>query len=146
MPDITPSILGNPIIRDALRQAWQDSHPGLTGGHEEGGFILRDSAGVLSVERWPGGQQNAIVVPLHPYCRINDQDIMATFHTHPNSGNDYLQEPGETDKRAVRDDPYLKGEFYEGEFVISAKTIYLIKPTGQVSEVAKTEDHLAIDY
>jgi len=137
------SILDDPVVRAALKQAWEDSQPGPTGDHEEGGFILRDSAGNLRIECWPHGQQNSMVVPPHPNCRINDQDIVATFHTHPNTGADYVQEPGETDKRAVRDDPHLKGAFYEGEFVISARTIYRIAPTGQVSEVAKTEDYFA---
>jgi hypothetical protein len=137
------SILDDPVVRAALKQAWEDSQPGPTGDHEEGGFILRDSAGNLRIECWPYGQQNSIVVPPHPNCRISDQEIVATFHTHPNTGADYLQEPGETDKRAVRDDPHLKGAFYEGEFVISAQTIYRIAPTGQVSEVAKTEDYFA---
>lgn len=141
MSDNAMSILNDLVVRAAFRQAWEDSQPGPAGGHEEGGFVLRDSAGSLSVERWPYGQQNSIVVPPHPNCRINDQDIIATFHTHPNTGIEYLQEPGETDKRAVRDDPHLKGAFYEGEFVISAQTIYRIAPTGQVSEVAKTEDY-----
>ncbi|MCI0557074.1 MAG: hypothetical protein MN733_01155, partial [Nitrososphaera sp.] len=105
MSDNTTSILNDPVVRAALRQAWEDSQPGLTDGHEEGGFILRDSADNLSIERWPYGQQNTIVLPLHPNCRINNQDIVATFHTHLNIGSDYLQEPSETDKRAVRDDP-----------------------------------------
>ncbi len=102
-----------------------------------------DSDGNLSVEYWPHGQQSSIAVPPHPNCRSNDQNIVATFHTHPNTGSDYIQKPGETDKRAVRDDPHLKGAFYEGEFVVSAQTIYRIAPTGQVSEVAKTKDYFA---
>jgi len=73
----------------------------------------------------------------------SDQDIVATFHTHPNTGSDYLQEPSETDKRAVRNDPHMKGACYEGEFVISAQTIYRIEPTGQVSEIAQTKDYFA---
>lgn len=143
MPDKAMSLLNDPVVRAALRQAWEDSQPGLTSGHEEGGFILRDSDGNLSVERWPSCQQNSIMVPPHPNCRINGPDIVATFHTHPNTGSDYLQEPGETDKRAVRDDPHLKAASYEGEFVISAQTIYRIAPTGQASEVAKTADYFA---
>jgi len=143
MSDNATSILNNLVVRTVLRQAWEDSQPGLTGGHEEGGFILRDSDGNLSVERWPHGQQGSITVPSHPGCRINDQDIVATFHTHPNTGGDYLQEPGETDKRAMRDDPHLKAVFYEGEFVISAQSIYRIAPTEQVSEVARTVDYFA---
>ena len=61
------------------------------------------------------------------------------YHTHPNTGDDYLQEPSETDKRAVRDDPDLKGDEYVGEFVISQAVIYLVSPAGQVREVDDTE-------
>ena len=137
------SILGNPIVRAALRRAWEDSQPGTTGCHEEGGFILKDPAGTLRVQRWPHGQQNSTNVPIHSNCRINNQDIVATFHTHPNTGSEYLQEPSETDKRAVRDDPHLKGVFYEGEFVISAQTIYRIEPTGQVNEIGEAKAYFA---
>jgi len=138
-------ILNDPVVRAALRYAWDDSQPGMLGGHEEGGFILRDSTGDVTVERWPHGQQNTIVVPSHSDCRFRDQDIVATFHTHPNTGNDYLQEPSETDKRAVRNDPHLKSAFYEGEFVISSQIIYCIAPTGYVSEVANTTDYFEQD-
>jgi hypothetical protein len=62
-------------------------------------------------------------------------DIVASFHTYPNTGPDVLQEPGETDKRAVRDDPDLKGLECTGEFVLSEETIYLITPAGHVREI-----------
>jgi len=132
------TILDNAAVCAALTQAWEDSQPGVTGGHEEGGFILRGSAGDLSVVRRLKGAQNSIIVPPHPTCKIGERDIVATFHTHPNTGGDYLQEPSETDTRAVRDDPDLKGALYEGEYVISQATIYFITPTGQVGEVGTT--------
>ena len=65
-------------------------------------------------------------------------------HTHPNTGDDYLQEPSETDKRAVRDDEDLKGEYYEGEFVISSKIIYLVTTTGSVREIGETAEILLV--
>ena len=34
------TILNDPAIRAELKRAWQDSQPGVTGGHEEGGFVL----------------------------------------------------------------------------------------------------------
>ncbi len=136
------AILSDPGVRAALAQAWRDSRPGLTGGHEEGGFILRDLAGNLSVLRWPKGEQDVIILPPHPNCKIGGQDIVATFHSHPNTGSDYLQEPGETDRRAVRDDPDLKGQAYVGEFVISQETIYQVEPSGQVNKVGKTSEIL----
>jgi hypothetical protein len=132
------AILNGPTIRVALRQAWEDSQPGLIGGHEEGGFILSDAIGNLQVERWPKGAQNSIILPSHVNCKFGELDIVATFHTHPNTGSDFLQEPSATDKRAVRDDLDLKGEFYEGEFVISQEKVYLISPSGQVSEIGNT--------
>lgn len=81
------------------------------------------------------GVQNQIVVPRHNECRIDDYDIVASFHTHPNTGNNFLQEPSITDRRAVREDPNLKGLFYVGEFVITDAINYLIQPDGEVLEL-----------
>jgi hypothetical protein len=142
MPVSISTILDNPSARAAIEQAWLDSQPGITGGHEEGGFILQDETGKMSVARWPAGAQDAIRMPPHPNCRIGDDDIVATFHTHPNIGLDYLQEPSETDLCAVRDDPDLKGAEYVGELVISAEIIYLVTPTGQTRVVGATNDIL----
>lgn len=133
---ITPNgLLQNDIIKAALKLAWYDSTPGISGGHEEGGFILQSPASEIFVERWPVGVQNQISVPLHNDCRIDENDILASFHTHPNTGSSFLQEPSATDRRAVRDDPNLKGGFYVGEFVIANDTIYLIQPDGEVLEM-----------
>jgi proteasome lid subunit RPN8/RPN11 len=139
------SFLTDQNILDALLQAWQDSHPGISGGHEEGGFVLRDEDGRLNVRRWQQGEQDKVILPSYKDCRFDEQDIVATFHTHPNTGSDYLQEPSETDKRAVRDDPNLKATYYAGELVISQEKIYLIEPYGQVSEVGNTREILVMD-
>lgn len=108
MPSLRPEVLNDRTIRTALSQAWQDSGPGVRGGHEEGGFILRDNSGQLLVERWGKGEQDTIILPPHRNCRVGGRDIVASFHTHPNTGSDYLQEPSETDRRAVREDPDLR--------------------------------------
>ncbi len=139
MPLTPRVILSNVIVRSALQQAWTDSNPGLAGGHEEGGFIVRDAEGSLSVRRWQNGLQDTIQVPSHRDCMFDGLEIVASFHTHPNIGTDYLQEPSETDKRAVRDDPDLKGEDYVGEFIISQAVIYLVSPAGQVREMDDTQ-------
>lgn len=132
------TILDDLAIRAAVKQAWEDSQPDISGGYEEGGFILLDAFANLSIVRWPKGVQNSSVLPPHPNCKFDELDIVATFHPHPNTGSDFLQEPSEMDKRAVRDDSDLKGAFYEGEFVVSQDRIYLISPNGQASEVADT--------
>jgi proteasome lid subunit RPN8/RPN11 len=142
MPRSISEILNDPTIQAALKRAWEDSLPGTSGRHEEGGFILRDADGNVSVARWPTGMQSSILLPQHTACKFDGKDIAATFHTHPNGGGDYLQEPSETDKRAVRDDTDLKGDSYEGEYVVAQEIIYLISPNGQVSEIGYTREIL----
>ena len=139
MPLTAKAVLANTDIHHALQQAWIDSNPGMTAGHEEGGFVVRDEDGSLSVRHWQKGLQDTIQVPPHGNCIFDGLEIVASFHTHPNTGNDYLQEPSETDKRAVRDDPDLKGDEFIGEFVISQAVIYLVSPAGQVREMDDTE-------
>jgi len=139
MPQRPKIVLRNADVRASLQQAWTDSDPGLTGGHEEGGFIVNDTDGNLKVIRWSKGSKDTIQVPPHKDCVMDDIEIIASFHTHPNTGSDYLQEPSETDKRAVRDNPNLMGSEYIGEFVISQDVIYLISPAGQVREIEDTQ-------
>ena len=90
--------------------------------------------------RWQKGTQNEIILPSHPNCSVEGRAIIASFHTHPNTGADFQQEPSLTDVRAIRDDPDLKGESYLGEFVISQENVYLIEPSGQVVTVEKTDE------
>lgn len=129
------AILSDFTVRAALRLSWEDSQPGTARAHEEGGFVLCGPASELSVSRWPHGSQKSISLPPHPECRIGGRDIVATFHTHPNPGTNYLEEPSKTDRRAVRRDSDLKGELYVGEFVISHSRIYLILPNGEAIDV-----------
>ena len=138
MPLTAKAVLANTDVRHALQQAWRDSNPGMTGGHEEGGFVLRDANGSLSVRRWQKGLQDTIQVLPHGNCIFDGLEIVASFHTHPNTGNDYLQEPSETDRRAVRDDPDLKDEEYIGEFVVSQAMIYLVSTAGQIRDMDDT--------
>ncbi len=72
-------------------------------------------------------------------------DIVGSFHTHPNTGSDAVQEPSETDCRAVRDDPDLKGPDYVGEFVLSEEIIYLITPGGQVRTLGSQRALLGLE-
>jgi len=133
-------ILQNRAILTELETAWFDSEPNISGGHEEGGFIASDDSGVLSVIRWEKGTNNEIILPPHKNCFINGKEIIASFHPHPNTGENFQQEPSLTDLRAVRDDFDLKGEFYLGELVISQENIYLIDLSGLFSTVGKTAE------
>jgi hypothetical protein len=138
------SVLDDEIIRGLLLRAWRDSEPGTTATHEEGGFVLRNDDGSLDVERWPRGIRNEIVVPPHPGGKRKGLAIVATFHTHPNPGPDFEQEPSLTDIRAVRDDPDLRNVEFEGEYVIAAVQVYRINPNGRVESLGGTTELLEI--
>ena len=73
------SFLDDDAIRDLFVQAGQESEPGTDAAHEEGGFVLRNADGSLSVERWPKGVQDKIFVPLHPGGKRGDLQIVATM-------------------------------------------------------------------
>ena len=135
-------ILENQTILAELKKAWFDSEPNVSGGHEEGGFVVADDFKNLSIIRWTKGTQNEIILPPHKNCFVGGKDVIASFHTHPNTGEDFQQEPSLTDLRAVRDDFDLKGEFYLGEFVISEQNIYLIEPSGEFHIFAQTREFL----
>jgi hypothetical protein len=133
-------LTSNETVRIALCQAWLDGNPGPTGAHEEGGFILCDLSGTIHISRWPAGTTGEIVVPPHPECRFDGYEIIASFHTHPNTGREYRQEPSAMDRWTVRDDVNLKGPDYLGELVISEHSVYLVDCQGVVSIVATHVD------
>jgi hypothetical protein len=120
--------------------AWSESEPESEDAHEEGGFVLRNPDGSLGIERWPRGKQNQILVPPHPDGKRDNLSIVATFHTHPNAGPEFQQEPSLTDIRAVRDDPDLVHSDYEGEYVIANQWIYRIEKNGRVQLVVELKD------
>lgn len=70
---------------------------------------------------------------------LHGQDIVASFHTHPNTGVDFLQELSQTDIRSVRDDRDLKGSEFLGEIVLAKDKTYLITPMGSVEELGSTQ-------
>jgi hypothetical protein len=137
--------LSDSEVRRGTSQAWLDSNPGVFGGHEEGGFILRDANGALSITRWPRGDKAYIETPPHSRCRYNGKDVIATFHTHPNTGRSYDQEPDAFDCAAVRDDADLKAAHYIGEFVVSAAMVYIIHPDGEWAVWGSTEEVLNVN-
>jgi hypothetical protein len=138
------SVLGDENVRGPILQAWQESEPGEDAAHEEGGFVLRNADGSLCVERWPRGAKNEIFVPIHPDGKRGELPIVATFHTHPNPGTEFQQEPSLTDIRAVRDDTNLSHPDYEGEYVIASESIYRIHKSGKVDLVGQTKTMLGI--
>ncbi len=137
-------VLDHDGIRRAMTAAWRRSEPNGPQAHEEGGFVVLGLDGTPVVIGWPRGLQNEIFVPAHRGGRIDNLPILATFHTHPNSGLAFRQEPSLTDIRAVRDDPDLSNPDYEGEYVISRSLVYRILRTGDVIVVGETQTILKL--
>jgi hypothetical protein len=133
------SVLDDDEIRFLARLAWIESLPGTAEAHEEGGFVLKASDGKLLVERWPRGAKNQIVVPVHSQGTRGELTIVATFHTHPSTGQGFQREPSLTDIRAIRDDADLSHQEYEGEYIISAEQVYLVRKSGDVEVVGDTQ-------
>ena len=138
-------VLDDADVRRAIADAWLRSEPGTRQAHEEGGFVVRQADGLLFVIGWPRGLQNEIFVPPHSAGRRGNMPIIATFHTHPNFGPGYQQEPSLTDIRAVRDDPDLSHVEYEGEYVISRKFTYRVLRTGDIEVVGETAALFQLD-
>ena len=82
-------IIENAVVLKEIKTAWENSVPSISDGHEEGGFIVIDEFENPSVVRWEKGKQNEIILPAHRNCSINQKEIIASFHTHPNIGKDY---------------------------------------------------------
>ncbi len=138
------SILDHQRVLALLCQAWHESQPGTAAAHEEGGFVLRNVDGSLTVERWLQGGQRQILVPPHRGGLRSGLLVVATFHTHPNPGSEFQQEPSLTDIRAVRDDADLNHPDYEGEYVIASESIYRIPKHGPVETTGDTSTVLQI--
>lgn len=79
-------------VREEMARAWADSlSDDPINRHEEGGYIIRYPDGVLTVERWPRGEQARIIPPpMESNNRYNGDEVVAAFHTHPNPPVDEL--------------------------------------------------------
>jgi len=77
-------LLNEPVVQQALEQAWNDSLPGdPLRRHEEGGWIYKDNTtGNLVVRRASAGAQASLDLSAPPM--VPGAVMVATFHTHPN--------------------------------------------------------------
>ena len=83
-PPTASELQGNPVVRQALNQAWADSNPGEPAKrHEEGGWIfMNTTTGEISVTRAPSGAQASLNLSRPP--EVSGSVVVAKFHTHPN--------------------------------------------------------------
>lgn len=78
------SLLGDPVVKQALDDAWKASDANGGDPHEEGGFILQCLEGnqwVTKIEDWPPGTFDKIT---HGPPDVPDNcQLVGEFHTHP---------------------------------------------------------------
>ena len=133
-------LLAQPKVIAGFRQAYDDSDVGGSHPFEQGGFLLRDShSGEVVVTRLPSSERDSMSYPLCPDGQYQGQAIVGSFHTHPNTGKEWRQEPSPQDIRLAKDYPETMGPH---QFVISRDTIYHIDNNGVVTAVGRTADVL----
>lgn len=131
-------LLADATVRNGLCWAWRDSEPGVFGAHEEGGFICAGADGGYVVDRWQTGDTDRIRIPPHPGGKRNNEWIVATFHTHPNTSNRFEQTPNAVDCALIANDIHLRTVYYQGEFVISASLLYFVRMSGRYEVLGAT--------
>ncbi|MEL6484361.1 MAG: hypothetical protein AAFP96_05890, partial [Bacteroidota bacterium] len=88
-------ILNDPVVQNALDEAWSDSQEGTPNEHEEGGWIVHEIVEGSSdpcqeyeprIYRWPPGVSDEIIASQRPSG--DNIRVVADFHTHPGPEND----------------------------------------------------------
>lgn len=135
-------LLSHPDVIDGFRRAYEESRVGTESPIEQGGFILLDPVtAALEVVRVPSGGRDSLEYPICPDGTYQGKQIVGTFHTHPNTGPQWQQDPSPQDVRLSQDYPETTGSH---QFVIASETIYHIDNEGTVSEVASTSELLGL--
>lgn len=136
-------LLADPSVVAGMRKAFEESDVGGSEPVEQGGFILRDpQTGKLAVERLPSGHRSSLRYPICPEGTYRGENIVGSFHTHPNTGPDWMQEPSLQDVRLSKENPETMGPH---QFVFSATAAYHIDNEGVVSEIGATAEVLGIE-
>lgn len=133
-------LLGYTGLIDQLRRAYEESGVGTDRPLEQGGFIVRDSvSGDVEVVRLPARERDSLAFPICADGMYRGKQIVGSFHTHPNTGTEWRQEPSVQDIRLSQDYPDTMGKH---QFVIAEKKIYHIDSDGVVTEMGPTRQLL----
>lgn len=100
-------LIGEPVVRAAVRRAWNDSNPAVpavgTTQHEEGGWIfLNLITGAITTRRAAAG--GGAVIDLGAPPAVTDSVVVGVFHTHPNLGPGWTAGPSPADNTADTND------------------------------------------
>jgi hypothetical protein len=83
-PPTADELRSDPVVVEAIEQAWDDSRPeDPAARHEEGGWIYMDTTtGQITTRRQSPGQQASINLSKPPI--VIGSVVVGKFHTHPN--------------------------------------------------------------
>lgn len=136
-------LLAHPSVVVGMREAYVESDVGGSRPKEQGGFLVRDSqTAFITVRRLPSSAHDSLSYPLCPNGLYQGQEIVGSFHTHPNIGKEWRQEPSPQDIRLSKEYPETMGTH---QFVISRETIYHINNDGLVTVVGRTAEVLKLE-
>ena len=136
-------LLSLPEVLAGMCHAFIESDVGGQCPIEQGGFLLRDfQSHEIRVERLPSSANDSLSFPHCPNGQHAGQEIVGSFHTHPNTGTEWQQEPSSQDIRLSKVYPETMGPY---QFVISRETIYHIDNHGQVTVVGSTSELLNLN-
>ena len=136
-------LLADPKVLAGMRQAFEESDVGGSVPREQGGFLVRDPpTGAFAVARLPASERDSLAYPLCADGVFQGQEIVGSFHTHPNTGQEWRQEPSPQDIRLSKEYPETMGP---QQFVISRETTYHIDNDGLVSVWGRTAELLKLE-
>jgi hypothetical protein len=95
-------LLNEPIVQQALEEAWADSLPrDPAQRHEEGGWVYMDPlSGAIVTRRAPAG--SLAMLDLNSPSVVSGSVVVATFHTHPNpSAEGWAPGPSDEDTESA---------------------------------------------
>ena len=135
-------LLSDQTVLAGLRRAFDESDVGGSHPIEHGGFLVRDSqTEAFMVVRLPSSESDSLAYPICADGQFHGHEIVGTFHTHPNTGQDWRQEPSPQDIRLSKEYPETMGSH---QFVISREKIYLINNDGLVTSCGGTAELLRL--
>jgi hypothetical protein len=135
-------LLSDARLVGELRRAYDESGVGSNHPVEQGGFIVVDTnSDLLDIVRLPAQGRDSFSFPICSDGVYGGRKIVGSFHTHPNSGTEWRQEPSVQDIRLSQNYPDTMGRH---QFVIAESTIYHIDNDGVVTEMGPTSRLLVI--
>lgn len=135
-------LLSDAGVVSALRRAYDESGVGSNHPIEQGGFIVIDpDSHRLDVVRLPTQGRDSFAFPICADGLYGGRRIVGSFHTHPNTGAEWRQEPSVQDIRISQNYPETMGMH---QFVIAEGAIYHIDNDGVVTEMGPTSQLFVI--